>query len=252
MLGNTMLQNSTVHCPHNFFLWEDREKREEKDRRQRGRKDPLGHPNREEFPPLLMENQTLLLEYKILTCLSPAPPFASFTSIFFFFRCVLLSGPERQKRMSALPFSKSWKHHEFFKRSHGTANFIFFRKTDYLQECVLTAYKQACLSGMGTHLSWTHIFAKSSACSSHCCPKGTLPWASRNHLNSKTSASASPPKIPLYHCHQTLLSANLNKYVLPARDAVKAVPALDSTPLVRPGYLRRSAAVGCKHPWFAA
>lgn len=137
----------------------------------------------------------------------------------------------------------------FVRGVWGHLIWVFFRKTDYLQEWVLAVYKQGCLSEQGAHLSSTHLSAKSSARSTHCCPKGTFPWASRNHLNSKTSASASPPKIPLYRCHQTLLSANLNKYVL---GAVKAVSALDSTPLSRPGYLRRSAAAGCKHPGSAA
>lgn len=251
MLGNTMLQNCTVHCAHNFFLWEDREKREEKARRQRGRKVSL-RSSTEKNPPLLMENQTLLLEYKILTCLSPAPAFASFTSIFFFFLCALLSGPERQKRMLALPFGKSWKHQRFCKRSPGNSYFwFFFRKTNYLQVCVLTVDKQGCLSGEGAHLSLTHLFAKSSACCSHCCSKLTFPWASRKHLNSQTSASTSPPKITTVSLSPNPLISKL-KYVLAAWDAVKAVPALDSTSLLRPGYLRRSAAVGCKHPGFAA
>ena len=92
-----------------LLLWQSREK--EKRQLDNGEKTelPWSHQPDEEDAPLqyiLLENQMLLWEYGRLRSISPAPPLASFSSIFFLFRVLLLS-PDGQKLMTSFPFGKS-------------------------------------------------------------------------------------------------------------------------------------------------
>lgn len=118
----------------------------------------------------------------------------------------------------------------------------FFRKTDYFQECVLMCTSRA--SRWIRYTPWLKTaVCKSSAHSSHCCQRGTCPWASRKHLNSKPSASTSPPKLRLYHYQQTLS----NKYIPAAWDGVKAGVSCGLYTSFKPQLFRRSAAVERVH-----
>lgn len=119
------------------FLWQSREK--EKRQLDNGEKTelPWSHQPDEEDAPLqyiLLENQMLLWEYGRLRSISPAPPLASFTSIFFLCRVLLLS-PDGQKLMTSFPFGKSWKHQRFCKRRPGTA--------DSLAPCLVVYFQQS-------------------------------------------------------------------------------------------------------------
>lgn len=136
LLGNTMLQKPSGHWAHPSFMAEQRE-REEAARQWREDRAALVTSTwrRRRSPSVsLLENQMLLWEYGRLRSISPAPPLASFSSIFFLCRVLLLS-PDGQKLMTSFPFGKSWKHQRFCKRRPGTA--------DSLAPCLVVYFQQS-------------------------------------------------------------------------------------------------------------
>lgn len=145
MLGNTVLQKPTGHCAHPSFMGgQGEKKREEEARRWRGRKAPLRshHPNGEDIPLCSWKTRRYSGNTKYshasvqLHPLLPSLQFFSSSPVFCFRvrkgrnECLLclLANPEIIR--------------DFIRGGLGCLIPVFFRKTDYLQECVLTAYEQ--------------------------------------------------------------------------------------------------------------